>query len=357
MKVIHFQFGKEGGAERFFVQLVNAFARRGLEQTIVIRPGRLWRDEVHPSIDVIESNFRNLSLDRLLLPLKVKRLAETMKPNAIFSWATRASRLMPKHPSAIKLSRLGDYPTNLDYFKNTDVLVCNTPGIATHVKSMGWTRGVEVISNFTDDVRVSPIDRGALNTPESALVVMSMGRFVPRKEFPLLVSAVARIPGAYLWLAGEGDERANIEKTASELGVLDRVRFLGWQKNVRPYLAAADIFVMPSRHEPLGNVILEAWAQDRPVISTRAEGPIWFMRDGMNGLLVKIGDAEGLARAIGRLKDDAPLRDRLAAGGRETLMKQFSEAAIVDAYVKLFGSSPEAYRSSAADPAILLGSE
>lgn len=356
MKIMHFQFGKEGGAERFFVQLINAFARRGLEQTIVIRPGRLWRDEVHPSIDVIESNFRNLSLDRLLLPLKVKRLAETMKPNAIFSWATRASRLMPRHPSAIKLSRLGDYPTKLDYFKNTDVLVCNTPGIAAHVKTIGWTRGVEVISNFTDDVRVAPIDRGALNTPESALVVMSMGRFVPRKEFPLLVSAVARIPGAYLWLAGEGDERANIEKTATELGVLERVRFLGWQKDVRPFLAAADIFVMPSRHEPLGNVILEAWSQERPVISTRAEGPVWFMRDGTNGLLVDIGDAEGLALAIGRLKDDTLLRSRIAAGGAETLMKQFSETAIVDAYVKLFGSHPRGDRSVAADTAVSLGS-
>lgn len=72
---MHFQFGKEGGAERFFVKLINALARRGVEQTIFIRPDRIWRDEIDGSIEVIERNFRNLSPDRLLLPLKVKRIA------------------------------------------------------------------------------------------------------------------------------------------------------------------------------------------------------------------------------------------------------------------------------------------
>ena len=77
MRVVHFQFGKEGGAERFFVNFINALARRGVEQTAVIRPGRLWRDEIDGSIQVIESNFRNLSPDRFLLPLKVKNIART----------------------------------------------------------------------------------------------------------------------------------------------------------------------------------------------------------------------------------------------------------------------------------------
>ncbi|WP_455270834.1 glycosyltransferase [Rhizobium herbae] len=340
MKVSHFHFGKDGGAERFFVHLVNALSRRGIEQTAVIRPSRVWRRDINGAVGVTESNFRNLSLDRFLLPRKVLRMAKSSKPDALMAWAPRASELMPDYKGCIKVSRLGDYPTRLHYFKNTDVIVCNTPGIAERVRSLGWTRGVEVISNFTNTERVAPVDRKSVTTPDDAPVVMSMGRFVPRKGFALLTEAVARLPGVYLWIAGDGEEMENVRKLAADLGVTDRIRFLGWQKDTRPYVAAADIFVMPSSHEPLGNVILEAWAQGKPVVSSRSEGPTWFMRDGENGLLADIGDTDGFSRAIERLINDRALVDRVILGGQQTLMGQFSEEAVANAYIELFKRKP-----------------
>ncbi|WP_104664358.1 glycosyltransferase [Ensifer adhaerens] len=338
MKVMHFHFGKDGGAERFFVHLVNALGERGVEQTSVIRHGRIWKKDIEGATRIIESNFRNLSLDRILLPMKVSSMARREKPDALFAWMPRASRLLPNYKGCIKISRLGDYPLRLDYFRNTDCLVCNTPGIAEHVRKIGWTRDVEVISNFTGTERVAPISRATLDTPENAPVVMSMGRFVPRKGFHTLIQAIAKVPDAYLWLVGDGEERANLEKLAADLGVAKRVRFAGWQKDTRPFLAASDIFVMASSHEPLGNVVLEAWAQGTPVVSSRSEGPQWFMRDGENGLLVDIGDADGFAQAIDRIAGDASLGERLAERGHETLMSQFSKQAITDAYLKLFAS-------------------
>jgi glycosyltransferase involved in cell wall biosynthesis len=338
MKVMHFHFGKDGGAERFFVHLVNALAERGVEQTSVIRHGRIWKKDIEGATRIIESNFRNLSLDRILLPMKVSSMARREKPDALFAWMPRASRLMPNYKGCIKISRLGDYPLRLDYFRNTDCLVCNTPGIAEHVRKIGWKRDVEVISNFTGTERVAPISRATLDTPENVPVVMSMGRFVPRKGFHTLIQAIAKVPDAYLWLVGDGEERANLEKLAADLGVAKRVRFAGWQKDTRPFLAASDIFVMASSHEPLGNVILESWAQGTPVVSSRSEGPQWFMRDGENGLMVDIGDADGFAQAIDRIAGDTSLGERLAERGHETLMNQFSKQAITDAYLKLFAS-------------------
>ncbi|MDF8354371.1 glycosyltransferase [Ensifer adhaerens] len=322
MKVMHFHFGKDGGAERFFVHLVNALAERGVEQTSVIRHGRIWKKDIEGATRIIESNFRNLSLDRILLPMKVSSMARREKPDALFAWMPRASRLMPNYKGCIKISRLGDYPLRLDYFRNTDCLVCNTPGIAEHVRKIGWKRDVEVISNFTGTEPVAPISRATLDTPESVPVVMSMGRFVPRKGFHTLIQAIAKVPDAYLWLVGDGEERANLEKLAADLGVAKRVRFAGWQKDTRPFLAASDIFVMASSHEPLGN----------------SEGPQWFMRDGENGLMVDIGDADGFAQAIDRIAGDTSLGERLAERGHETLMNQFSKQAITDAYLKLFAS-------------------
>ena len=338
MKVMHFHFGKDGGAERFFVHLVNALAERGVEQTSVIRHGRIWKKDIEGATRIIESNFRNLSLDRILLPMKVSSMARREKPDALFAWMPRASRLMPNYKGCIKISRLGDYPLRLDYFRNTDCLVCNTPGIAEHVHKIGWKRDVEVISNFTGTEPVAPISRATLDTPENVPVVMSMGRFVPRKGFHTLIQAIAKVPDAYLWLVGDGEERANLEKLAADLGVAKRVRFAGWQKDTRPFLAASDIFVMASSHEPLGNVILESWAQGTPVVSSRSEGPQWFMRDGENGLMVDIGDADGFAQAIDRIAGDTSLGERLAERGHETLMNQFSKQAITDAYLKLFAS-------------------
>jgi glycosyltransferase involved in cell wall biosynthesis len=337
MNVFHFHFGKDGGAERFFVHLVGALGRRGVEQTAVIRKARQWRPEIAPHARIIESNFRNLSIDRLLLPMKVGGLVKRERPDVILTWASRAAELMPRYHDALRLSRLGDYPPHLGYFRNTDTLVCNTPGIAEHVRRIGWTRGIEIVSNFTATTMVAAAPRSEVDTPNDVPVVMGMGRFVASKGFHVLIDAVARLPDVYLWLAGEGEQRAVLEALVDERGMRGRTRFLGWKKDTRPFVAAADVFVMPSSHEPLGNVILEAWAQKRPVVSSRSEGPSWFMQDGENGLLADIDDVDQFSSAIAQVIADPALAERLGEAGRATLMHQFSEEAVATAYIELFG--------------------
>lgn len=334
MRVMHFHFGKDGGAERFFVHLINALAERGVEQQIVIRPDRQWRKDIHESVGVIESHFRTLSVDRWTLPLRIAGIIRRWQPNSVFGWMPKGAKLVSTCTGPLRLARLGDYPTSLKYFGGVDTIICNTPGIAAHVRTMGWTRGIEVISNFTGPDRVAPVDRSVLDTPADAFVVSSMGRFVPRKGFDVLIRAVAELPGSYLWILGSGEGERKLRELAQDCGVAGRVRFAGWQADPRPFVAASDCFAMASSHEPLGNVILEAWAQDVPVVSTRAEGPIWFMRDGTNGLIVEIGDHRGFARAFARLGSDAGLAKTLAAGGAQTLAERFSRKGIVDAYMR-----------------------
>jgi hypothetical protein len=95
MKVAHFHFGTEGGAERFFVNLANSLAERGVEQKFVIRPDRIWRDEISDCGDIIEGHFRSVSLSQYWLQWKTKRMINQFKPDAIMAWMPRASRLMP----------------------------------------------------------------------------------------------------------------------------------------------------------------------------------------------------------------------------------------------------------------------
>lgn len=336
MNIHHYHFGKDGGAEQFFVNLVRAFGKRGLKQSAVIRPGRIWRSEIEGFVSIRESHFRNLSIDRFALPLRVAKLAQRERPDALMAWAPRASELMPNYSGCVRIARLGDYPTRLDYFRNIDVIVCNAPDIADRVRRLGWNRGLEVISNFTNTERVAPIDRESTGTPPEVPVVMSMGRFVRRKGFHTLIDAMAALPESYLWLAGDGEEHSALKTQAEDRGLAGRVKFLGWLKDPRPYLAAANVFVMPSLHEPLGNVILEAWAQRVPVVASRSEGPSWFMRDGDNGLMVKAEDVNGFTEAIRTVLANDTTAQRVRVAGSATLDTQFSESAVTAAYLKLF---------------------
>ncbi|MCF6320550.1 MAG: glycosyltransferase [Rhizobiaceae bacterium] len=370
MKIIHLHLGKEGGAERFFVNLALSLAERGIEQKFVIRPNRSWRGEIAGLGETIQSNYHYLSFSRyflwFMLSQKVQRMAEEFQPDAIIAWMPRASRLMPAYPQAIKITRLGDFPQSLKHFGNSDVMIGNVPGIGERCRNLGWEKRVEIVSNFPKEVTPKPISRAALNTPQDAFVISSAGRFVHRKGMDLLIRATAKLDNAWLWLVGDGKEKDNLTAIAKEVGMVERLRFSGWQKEPEHILAASDVFCMPSRHEPLGNVILEAWNLGLPVVSARTptEGPSWFMRDEsdtqnqdnqldvkINGLLVDYAtiDADknlnrideniiidNLATALQRLRDEKKLRKTLIAGGYDTLEKCFSKKAITDQYLNLF---------------------
>jgi glycosyltransferase involved in cell wall biosynthesis len=340
MRVVQIHFGKDGGSERFFVTLVNALHERGVDQQFFIRPDRAWRKDIEACGPIHEGVFRRISLSRFRLAARIARVMETFRPDAVLAWAPRASQALPGTADCIRITRLGDYPLRLRYFGNADVIIGNTPGIAARVRELGWPRQTGVISNFTSFEPAAPVSRRDHGTPVDAFLVVAAGRFVRRKGFHTLIEATAKTPGAYLWIIGDGEERANLEALGTRLGLADRLRFLGWQAKPAPYMAAGDVFVMPSSHEPLGNVVLEAWALGVPVVSSRSEGPSWFMTPEADGLMFPVEDGDALAEQLARLRDDAALRATLAAGGRRTLDERFSKRAITDAYLALFAQKP-----------------
>lgn len=335
-RILHMHFGKDGGAERFFVNLVQAFGEAGMEQRFVTRPGRIWRDEIASLGPIIESNYRRISPGSLLLQWRVRRMVRDWRPDVIMAWMSRSSRLTPNWPGAVKLTRLGDYPRHLRHFRYNDLIVANTPGIAERCRELGWDRPLHVVSNFARQVDVRPIARADHGTPEDAFVIAGSGRFVGRKGFDTLIRAAAEVPGAWLWLAGAGDTEADLRQLAKDLGIAERTRFFGWVDEPMHIVAAADVYVMPSRHEPLGNVILEAWHAGVPVVSTRSEGPSWFATDGHDALLVDIDDVAGMAAAIGRVRTEPDLAGRLVAGGTATLEAKFTKPRVVAQYMALF---------------------
>lgn len=188
--------------------------------------------------------------------------------------------------------------------------------------------------------------RAALGLPPGAFVVGGVGRLAAEKGFDVLLRAVrhlvARGLDAHLVLVGDGGERAALERLAGALGLGGRVRFAGWQPDVRPYFEALDAFALSSRREGLPNVLLEALALEVPVAATRVNGVPRLVSDGANGLLVPPDDADALAAALARLATDPDLRAALRAAGRRTVETGYSFAArtarLARLYDELLGS-------------------
>lgn len=120
-------------------------------------------------------------------------------------------------------------------------------------------------------------------------------------------------PDLLFVLVGDGPDRERFERQAEGL---DNVRFEGFVDNVGDYMAAFDLFVLPSRHEGIGGILLDAMSFGLPVIATAVDGLPEIVRPDFNGILISPGDADALREAVGTLAEDADLRRRLGENGR-----------------------------------------
>ena len=110
-----------------------------------------------------------------------------------------------------------------------------------------------------------------------------------------------------------------------------------WQSDPNPYYQMADIFICPSRIEPLGNVILEAWSHGLPVIATRSAGAEELIHDGVDGRLVPIDDPATLAAAIrGFLETDTKTLEAFAEAGRVTLAENHGAESVLARYIEMY---------------------
>ena len=324
-----------GGAEAFFSRLALGLARSGQEQKLVIRDHAERAAHLRgEGIAVTELPFRG-RFD-LRTGLVLRRLVRDWQPQVVLTWMSRATIAMPRG-RFVRVARLGGY-YDLKYYRRCHHLIGNTRDIVAYMIGQGWpAERAHYLPNFVDDRRVPAVPRSSLGTPEGALLVLALGRLHRVKGFDVLLQAVARTPGAHLWLAGDGPERAALQRLIHSLGIAERVRLLEWREDVPALMASADLLVCPSRHEPLGNVVLEAWAQRVPVIASAAEGPRALIQPGRTGLLVPVEDADALAAAIGLLKADSGRRAELADAGYAAFAAEFVEARVTAAYRDLIG--------------------
>lgn len=335
MKILQIMAGaKVGGAEAFFERLCIGLHNAGDTQHLAIRRHPQRSNRLRASgLSVQEFPFGGLMdlTTRRGLALAAKKFA----PDVALAWMNRGASRMPPG-DFVKVARLGGY-YDLKYYSRCEYLVANTPDIRDYLVREGWPKDkVHYLPNFVNDEAMPAVDRATLDTPMDAPLLLGLGRLHKNKGFDVAIDALQNVPTAYLWIAGEGPEQADLEARAASCDVEDRVRFLGWREDVPALLAAADIFVCSSRHEPLGNMVIEAWAHGTPVVACEAQGPGQLIQHGATGLLSPIDDADGLARSINTLIEDPPTAQELAQSGSDAFRQAYAEGHVVQQYQDFF---------------------
>jgi glycosyltransferase involved in cell wall biosynthesis len=248
-----------------------------------------------------------------------------------------------------RATRSGRYEGTLDQFQFTG-------GLRTRLLRMSRTRALRrarhvycpsaylrkiAIGWGLDPARVSVLPNPAPHVPQlppreelraelglDGDVLVFAGRLGPQKSLGTALEALVGLPDVALVVAGDGPERAELERRSAALGLGGRVRFLGSvpRERVLRLFRAADVSVLPSAWENFPHTVVEALAVGCPVIATSVGGVPEVIRDGENGLLVPPRDPGALAAAIARFFGDADLRARLAAAAAPSVADSSEDA-------------------------------
>jgi glycosyltransferase involved in cell wall biosynthesis len=229
-----------------------------------------------------------------------------------FEWAPEARRY---HKLTAPLLRW--------IWRRADAVVANSNGLRDLAKQSTPELPIQVIPNGVELPTPAP-----LHPSTSQPHLLTMGRLTQQKGIDILFRAMTQLRDLdfALDIGGDGPDRALLENMARELGIEDRVNFLGWvpRDRIAQTFHNASVFVLASRIEGMPNVVLEAMAYARPVICTRVFGADELVEDGVTGVQIDIENEAQLADALRRLITDAHARGRMGAAGRARVESLFT---------------------------------
>ncbi len=181
-----------------------------------------------------------------------------------------------------------------------------------------------------DSLMDQPTARRQVGLPSDGVWIGTVARLDPVKRLDLLLEALSILEHVQALVVGYGAENERLSRMAEELGLQNRVRFVGYQRDVWPWLAACDVYAVSSDWEGMPNAVLEAMGVGLPVVATAAGGTPDVVVDGETGLLVPQDDPAALAAALDRLINDPELRRTMGAAGQKRARTRFSAQQMVE---------------------------
>ena len=182
--------------------------------------------------------------------------------------------------------------------------------------------------------------RTELSVTSEDTVILAIGRLEPGKNFEVLLAAQGLLAQkgvrSKVWIAGEGAHRAVLEHKIDELGISNCACLLGYRKDVRALLSAADVFVLPSKAEAFGIAAVEAMFAELPCVATNIPGLRTVVDNNENGILFEPDDARALADALELLVVNKDLRAAMGAAGKQKAASTFTSSAMASGIINVY---------------------
>lgn len=360
-----------GGAEKHLLRLVNHLDRQRFSCSVAIaNPGGTYEAELANDVRFYPLNPKNVKsstirMIRAFLPLR--RLIKREQPDILCTVMDHASAVgilasyglknKPKitlsiqNPPSFNYSRPWHPVHRLilwllpRLYPRADRVVALSNGVAADIGSIvpQVRDRTQVIYNAGVDAQVYSMATQSVTTDVPLSIptplLVACGRLHEQKDYPCLLEALVEVRKeipAHLWIVGEGKLRQTLEQKIEQYQLADCVRLVGFQNNPYQYMAIADVFVLSSRFEGFGNVIVEAMACGTPVVATDCPyGPGEIISSGINGILVPPADSKALAAGIVKVLTDNDLKQRLSKEGLNRA-QDFDVQTIASAYSELF---------------------
>lgn len=191
---------------------------------------------------------------------------------------------------------------------------------------------VRVVSPAIEVDYFQPIERsearGRLGLDPDKPLVLGIGRLVDQKDPMTFVSIFKLLQGKVpliqaIWV-GDGELRAKVESQIVQSGLRNKMMITGWLEDVRPYIAAADVVLIPSRYEGFPYTVAEVLAMERPVVATRVTGTVDIISEGQSGVLFKLDDLEGGAEAVSQLLRSPAMAIEMGRQGRQVICQNYN---------------------------------
>ena len=317
-----------GGAERVVSLLANKMVEQGhLVEIICLKFNDVYY-QLHPEVKVVLAMQQ--TQNRLTEVFWLRKYIKQEKPDVVIAFTegvycfTIAALLGTKIP-VIASERLD--PSAMTWKRNllkrfllpyADWLVVQTKTIKEYFPNSIQKKTSVIFNPVKDEALASSMDNGQWTMDNKANRIISVARLYPQKNQEMMIRAFAKIAEKYpdwqLVIYGEGPLRAELEALVSSFKLQERVLLPGRTENVIDELQKSKIFCLSSDYEGMSNSMIEAICVGLPIVSTKVSGTNELIKDGVTGLLVDIGDEQGMTAALEKLIQD------------EALMKQMGQA-------------------------------
>jgi len=340
MRIVQIMLSDDfGGAERSFVEISKILQAVG-HTVLAIGSNR------SKSLDKLES--ANIACKRLsclgtwdIFTIRsLRRSLLAFGPDVIQCHLSRASHLGGAAGASLGIPVVAKTHNlvNPKYYRNVTKIVVTTKAQRNHLFQHGIApERIRLIPNFSS-IKPTLVKKNPNKEP-GLFKIVSLGRFVKKKGFDNLLRAISFLKARPNWhvslsLGGDGPECFSLRQLAEELDMSQQVEFCGWVENIQQFLADADLFVLPSRDEPFGIVVLEAMASGVPILATKTQGPLEIL-DKTTGTFTPTDDPKQMAVNIENLLG-SDRRYTLAMEAMLRFEKLYTAEKVCDRYCALF---------------------